>query len=82
VPPYTQGALASGQTLSTLGKAAFNRIRAYAGKQHPDRRTARGLPGRDPPEQALHIIHHILAIQFSLLYPAAPGAWCRNLTPV
>jgi phospholipase C len=33
VPQYIQDALALGQTLSTLGKAAFNGIRAYA-EQH------------------------------------------------
>lgn len=33
VPEYIQDALALGQTLSTLGKAAFNGIRAYA-EQH------------------------------------------------
>lgn len=33
VPPYIQDALALGQALSTLGKAAFNGIRAYA-EQH------------------------------------------------
>jgi phospholipase C len=30
-------------------------------------------PEQIPPELALHIIHNFLAIQFPLLYPAAPG---------
>ena len=37
----------------------------------------RGLPADPkaeiPPEQALHIIHNFLAIQFPLLHPTAPG---------
>jgi hypothetical protein len=73
VPQYIQDALALGQTLSTLGKAVFNGIRAYAQQNgiHID-----GLPADPnaaiPPEQALHIIHSFLAIQFPLLHPAAP----------
>ncbi len=55
-PPYIQDALALGQTLSTLGKAVFNGIRAYA--EHNNIQIE-GLPA-DPrprsPEQALHII--------------------------
>jgi phospholipase C len=34
VPQYIQDALALGQTLSTLGKAAFNGIRAYSEQNH------------------------------------------------
>jgi phospholipase C len=72
VPQYIQDALALGQALSTLGKAAFNGIRAYA-QQHDIQ--IEGLPADPhaevPPEQALHIIHNFLAIQFPLLHPAA-----------
>jgi len=69
-----QDALALGQALSTLGKAAFNGIRAYA-EQHNIQ--IEGLPADPqaeiPPEQALHIIHNFLAIQFPLLHRAAPS---------
>jgi hypothetical protein len=65
VPQYIQDALALGQALSTLGKAAFNGIRAYA-QQHDIQ--IEGLPADPhaevPPEHALHIIHNFLAIQF------------------
>ena len=74
VPPYIQDALALGQTLSTLGKAAFNGIRAYAEQNNIQ---IDGLPADPkaeiPPEQALHIIHNFLAIQFPLLHPAVPN---------
>jgi phospholipase C len=74
VPDYIQDALALGQTLSTLGKAAFNGIRAYAG-QHGIK--IEGLPADPkaeiPPDQALHIIHNFLAIQFPLLHPVTPS---------
>ena len=75
VPQYIQDALVVGQTLSTLGKAAFNGIRAYAQQNgiHID-----GLPDDPnaaiPPEQALHIIHNFLAIQFPLLHPTAASS--------
>jgi phospholipase C len=73
VPGYVQEALALGQTLSTLGKATFNGIRAYAEQHHIQ---IDGLPADPkaeiPPEQALHIIHNFLAIQFPLLHPAVP----------
>ena len=75
VPQYIQDALALGQALSTLGKAAFNGIRAYAEQNNIQ---IEGLPADPkaeiPPEQALHIIHNFLAIQFPLLHPAARGA--------
>ena len=75
VPPYIQDALTLGQTLSTLGKAAFNGIRAYAEQHNIE---IEGLPKNPeaeiPPEQALHIIHNFLAIQFPLLHPAVPSA--------
>jgi hypothetical protein len=75
VPPSIQDALALGQTLSTLGKAAFTGIRGYAGQNNIQ---IDGLP-EDPaagiPGQALHIIRNFLAIQFPVLHPAAgPGA--------
>ena len=74
VPDYIQDALALGQTLSILGKAAFNGIRAYA-EQHGLR--IEGLPADTdaeiPPGQALHILHNFLAIQFPLLHPTAPS---------
>lgn len=74
VPDYIQDALALGQTLSTLGKAAFNGIRAYAERNDIK---IDGLPADPdaevPPDQALHIIHNFLAIQFPLLHPAAPS---------
>jgi phospholipase C len=73
VPSYVQDALGLGRTLSALGKAAFTGIRAYA-EQH--RITIDGLPADPraeiPPEQALHIIHSFLAIQFPLLHPSPP----------
>jgi phospholipase C len=75
VPRYIQDALVLGQTLSTLGKAAFNGIRAYAQQNgiHVE-----GLPDDPnaaiPPEQALHIIHNFFAIQFPLLHPTAASS--------
>jgi phospholipase C len=73
VPDYVQQASALGQTLSTLGKAAFQGIRAYAEQKHIQ---IDGLPADPdaevPPEQALHIIHGFLATQFPQLHPAAP----------
>ena len=75
VPEYVQDALALGQALSTLGKAAFNGIRAYAEQNSIQ---IEGLPADPnaeiPPEQALRIVHNFLAIQFPLLHPAAPRA--------
>jgi phospholipase C len=74
VPEYIQDALGLGQALSTLGKAVFNGIRGYA-ERHEIK--IEGLPedpeAEIPPEQALHIIHNFLAIQFPLLHPAVPG---------
>jgi hypothetical protein len=74
VPQYVQDALGLGQALSTLGKTVFNGIRAYAEQNHIQ---IEGLPkdpnAEIPPEQALHIIHNFLAIQFPLLHPADPG---------
>jgi phospholipase C len=74
VPEYIQDALGLGQALSTLGKAVFNGIRAYAEQNHIP---IEGLPADPkaeiPPEQALHVIHNFLAIQFPLLHPSAPG---------
>jgi phospholipase C len=74
VPPYIQDALALGQSLSTLGKAVFNGIRAYAEQHNIQIEGLPKDPGAEiPPEQALHIIHNFLAIQFPLLHPAAPS---------
>ena len=73
VPEYIQNAPALGQTLSTLGRAAFNGIRAYAEQNHI---RIEGLPADPtaeiPPEQALPIIHNFLAIQFPLLHRPLP----------
>jgi phospholipase C len=74
VPQYVQDALGLGQALSTLGKTVFNGIRAYAQQNHIQ---IEGLPkdpsAEIPPEQALHIIHNFLAIQFPQLHPADPA---------
>ena len=74
VPPYIQDALGLGQTITAIGTTVFNGIRAYA-EQHNIQ--IEGLPddpdAEIPAEQALHIIHNFLAIQFPLLHPAAPG---------
>jgi phospholipase C len=73
VPQYIQDALGLGQSLSTLGKTAFDGIRQYA-QQH--NLTIDGLPADPaaeiPPEQALHILHGFLAIHFPRLAPDAP----------
>jgi hypothetical protein len=83
VPQYIQNALALGQTLSTLGKAAFNGIRAYAEQNNIQ---IDGLPADPkaevPPEQALHVIHNFLAIQFPPAAPGYPGPQRHNLTTV
>ncbi|MGC1282446.1 MAG: hypothetical protein WA895_05875 [Streptosporangiaceae bacterium] len=69
-----QDALGLGRALSTLGKAAFNGIHAYAEQNNIK---IEGLPADPqaeiPPAQALHVIHNFLAIQFPLLHPANPG---------
>jgi phospholipase C len=74
VPPYIQDALGLGQAISAIGAAVFNGIRAYA-EQHNIQ--IEGLPADPeaeiPPEQALHIIHNFLAIQFPPLHPAVPS---------
>ncbi len=74
MPQYIQDALGLGKALSTLGKAAFNGIRAYAEQNNIE---IEGLPADPqaeiPSEQALHIIHNFLAIQFPKLHPDAPG---------
>ena len=75
MPEYIQDALGLGQVLSAIGTTVFNGIRAYA-EQHNVQ--IEGLPADPhaeiPPEQALHIIHNFLAIQFPLLHPAAHSA--------
>lgn len=72
--PYIQDALGLGQTITAIGTTVFNGIRAYAEQHHIQ---IEGLPddpdAEIPAEQALHIIHNFLAIQFPLLHPAAPG---------
>jgi phospholipase C len=74
VPQYIVDALAVGKSLSTLGKAAFDGIRAYAEQNNI---TIDGLPkdpkAEIPPEQALHILHSFLALSFPLLAPAHVG---------
>jgi phospholipase C len=74
VPEYIQDALGLGQTITAIGTTVFKGIRAYA-EQHNIQ--IEGLPADPeaeiPPEQALHIIHNFLAIQFPLLHPAAPS---------
>ena len=76
VPPYIQDALALGRSLSTLGKAAFEGIRAYA-RHHGI--PIEGLPDDSqadiPPEHALQIMQNFLAIHFPLLAPTSkpPG---------
>jgi phospholipase C len=74
VPPYIQDALGLGQVISAIGATVFNGIRAYA-EQHNIQ--IEGLPedpdAEIPPEQALHIIHNFLAIQFPLLHSAVPS---------
>ena len=75
VPQYIQDALALGQTLSTLGKAAFEAIRGFAEQNNIE---IQGLPedpkAEIPPEQALNIVHNFLALSFPLLAQAAPSA--------
>jgi phospholipase C len=72
VPPYIEDALGLGRSLSTLGKAAFEGIQAYA---EPHNINIEGLPtdpnAEIPPEQALHIVHNFLAIYFPQLAPTA-----------
>ena len=76
VPQCIEDALGLGKSLSTLGKAAFEGIRAYA-EQHNIQ--IEGLP-TDPnaeilPEQALPIVHNFLAIYFpQLARMSAPQA--------
>jgi len=74
VPQYIRDALALGQTLSTLGKAAFEGIRAFAEQHNIE---IEGLPkdpkAAIPPEEALHILHNFLAISFPLLALNAPS---------
>jgi hypothetical protein len=73
VPAYIKDALGLGKSLSLLGKAAFEGIRGYAEQHNIE---IDGLPADPnaeiPPEQALHIIHGFMAIQFPLLVPTAP----------
>ena len=72
VPQCIEDALGLGKSLSTLGKAAFEGIRAYA-EQHNIQ--IEGLPtdpnAEIPPEQALPIVHNFLAIYFPQLAPTA-----------
>ncbi len=72
MPQYIQDALALGQTLSTLGKAAFEGIRGFAEQNDIE---VEGLPkdprAEIPPEQALNILHNFLAQSFPLLVPAS-----------
>jgi phospholipase C len=74
VPQYVLDALALGKSLSTLGKAIFDGIRAYAAEHQIE---MEGLPTDPhtpvPPEQALHIVHNFLAIYFPRLAPTANG---------
>ena len=74
VPQYIQDALALGQTLSTLGKAAFEGIRGFAEENNIE---IEGLPkdpkAEIPPEQALNIVHNFLALSFPLLAQTGPS---------
>ena len=80
MPQYIQDALALGQTLSTLGKAAFEGIRGFAEENNIE---IEGLPkdpkAEIPPEQALNIVHNFLALSFPLLAQTAPGTGARGL---
>lgn len=70
MPQYIEDALLVGRTLSTLGKAAFEGIRAFADHHHI---RIEGLPDDPktevPPEQALQIMRDFLAIHFPRLVP-------------
>ena len=83
MPQYIQDALALGQTLSTLGKAAFEAIRGFAEQNNIE---IQGLPedpkAEIPPEQALNIVHNFLALSFPLLAQAAPSGARANLEAV
>ena len=72
MPQYIEDALGLGKSLSTLGKAAFEGIRAYA-EQHNIQ--IEGLPtdpnAEIPPDQALPIVHNFLAVYFPQLAPTA-----------
>jgi len=69
---YIEDALGLGKSLSTLGKAAFEGIPAYA-EQHNIQ--IEGLPtdpnAEIPPDQALPIVHNFLAVYFPQLAPTA-----------
>ena len=72
VPQYIKDAVGLGKTLSTLGKAAFEGIRAYAKEKDIQIDELPMDPGAPiPPEKALHILHNFLALHFPLLAPAA-----------
>lgn len=73
VPPYIENALALGQVLSKLGRAAFEAIRQFAKLKNVE---IEGLP-KDPkapvpPEQALNVLQQFAAIMFPRLATAAP----------
>jgi phospholipase C len=73
VPQYVEDAVGFGRSLSILGKAIFEGIRAYA-EQHSI--TIEGLPAdpnaQIPPEQAVHIVHNFMAIYFPRLAATTP----------
>jgi hypothetical protein len=63
----------STRPLSALGKAAFNGICAYAEQNNIQIDGLPEVPRPRSPEQALHIIHNFLAIQFSCCSRPALG---------
>ena len=90
VPRYIQDALGLGRSLSTLGKAAFGGIRAYAEQHNIE---IEGLPedpkAEIPPEQALHMVQTSLRSNSPGYIPplrvrvpqAPPYSGCASVAP-
>ncbi len=81
VPQYVMDALLVGNSLSALGAAVFDGMRAYAAQHDIQIEGLPADPGAPvPPQTALRVVHNFFAIHFPLLVSTAAGD--RGVTTV
>jgi phospholipase C len=82
VPQYVVDALLVGNSLSSLGAAVFDGMRAYAAQHHIHIEGLPADPGAPvPPQTALHVVHNFFAIQFPLLASTARADQVATTVP-